>query len=87
MECIPNNLIAWRSLPGADLDHAGSVRFEPARGERGTLVRVQLEYQPPAGVLGATIARFFGEAPEKQITAELLRFKQFVETGEMARSA
>jgi len=82
----PNELIAWRSLEGADVENAGSVRFERAPGNRGTLMKVQLEYAPPAGTLGKTIAMLFGEAPEKQIAVDLRRFKQLMETGEIART-
>ena len=42
-------MIGWRSLEGADLDNAGYVRFERATGGRGTVVRVALQYNPPAG--------------------------------------
>ncbi|MBD0327454.1 MAG: SRPBCC family protein, partial [Pyrinomonadaceae bacterium] len=52
-----NELIAWRSLEGADVDNAGSVRFEPATGGRGTTVRVSLKYDPPGGVIGSTFAK------------------------------
>ena len=80
----PNQLIAWESLPGATVQNAGSVRFEPAPGGRGTEVRVSLEYNPPGGVLGALGARVFGEAPEEQIEEDLLRLKQVLEAGEVA---
>src|SRR5688572_32022341 len=40
----PPELIAWRSLSGADVPNAGSVRFEPAPGDEGTEVTVALEY-------------------------------------------
>jgi uncharacterized membrane protein len=79
-----NELIAWRSLEGADVDNAGSVRFEPATGGRGTVVKVTLKYDPPGGVIGATIAKLFGEEPSQQIEEDLRRFKQVMETGEMA---
>jgi uncharacterized membrane protein len=82
----PNELIAWKSLPGATVENAGSVRFEPATGNRGTMVRVKLQYRPPAGALGATVAKLFGEAPEKQIPVDLMRIKQLLETGEIART-
>jgi uncharacterized membrane protein len=82
----PNELIAWRSLPGADVENSGSVRFERSAGNRGTIVRVEVEYNPPAGVLGSVVAKLFGEAPEKQITVDLMRFKQLIETGEVART-
>ncbi len=82
----PNELIAWRALENADVDHAGSVRFERATGGRGTIVRVELQYRPPAGRTGAMIVKLLGKSPERQITADLLRFKQMVETGEVART-
>ena len=63
----PNELIAWRSVEGAEIDNAGSVRFRPAPGGRGTEVTVELNYEPPAGLVGATIARLFGEEPEVQV--------------------
>lgn len=82
----PNELIAWRSLEGADVDNSGSVRFDRAPGGRGTEVRVEIEYTPPAGALGAGIAKLFGEAPEQQIKGDLYRFKQVMETGEVIHS-
>jgi uncharacterized membrane protein len=83
---IPDELIAWQSLPGADVENSGNVTFETATGGRGTIVRVELRYRPPAGVIGATVAKLFGEAPEKQIPVDLLRIKQLLETGEITRT-
>lgn len=82
----PNRLIAWRSLEGSDVTTSGAVRFYPATGGRGTVVRVELEYHPPAGKLGVAVANILGQAPEKQVAVDLLRFKQLVETGEIART-
>ena len=82
----PNELIAWRSLEGADVDNSGSVRFASAPGGRGTVVRVEFEYNPPGGMLGATLAKLFGEEPEQQVEADLRRFKQVLETGEVVLS-
>jgi uncharacterized membrane protein len=78
-----NELIAWRSLEGADIPNAGSVRFERAPGGRGTEVKVALEYDPPAGSLGAAVAKLFGEEPEQQVQEDLRRFKQVMEAGEV----
>ncbi len=83
----PGELIAWRSLEGADVDNAGSVRFTKATGDRGTEVKVSLEYDPPAGVVGAAIAKLFGEEPKQQITEDLRRFKQLMEAGENPTTA
>lgn len=79
-----NELIGWRSLPGSQMPNAGSVRFEPAPCGRGTQVTVELEYNPPAGVLGAAVAKIFGEEPGIQMNDDLKRFKQVMEAGETA---
>jgi uncharacterized membrane protein len=79
----PNELIAWRSLEGSDVDNIGSVRFERAPGGRGAIVRVEMQYNPPAGVVGATVARLLGKDPEWQIKNDLRRFKQLMEAGEV----
>ena len=80
----PDRLIAWDALANADIDNCGFVRFEPATDNRGTQVKVVLEYQPPGGALTDAIAKLFGESPEEQIGDELNRFKQLMETGEIA---
>lgn len=82
----PGALIAWRSLDGATVDNAGTVRFAAAPGGRGTEVRVELRYDPPGGALGATVAKLFGEDPTEQIPDDLRHFKQVMETGEITRS-
>ena len=78
--------IAWRSLPGSQIENSGSVRFAPAPGARGTEVRVQLQYHPPAGRLGRALAWMFGEEPDQQVHDDLRRFKQIMETGEIPLS-
>jgi uncharacterized membrane protein len=79
----PNQLLAWRSLPGSDVDHAGSVQFHEAPGGRGTEMKVVLEYHPPAGRVGETLAKLLGEEPERQVREDLRRFKQVMEAGEI----
>ena len=80
---IPGELIAWRTLPGSQLVSAGSVMFKRAAGERGTEVRVRLQYDPPAGKVGATVAWLFGHEPSQAIREDLRRFKQLMEAGEV----
>ncbi len=79
-----NELIRWRSLPGAEVPNSGTVTFRPASGGRGVVVEVQLEYQPPAGPIGAAFAKLFPEDPSRQIKDDLRRFKQLMEAGEIA---
>lgn len=85
-EDVRGEVIAWRSLPGADVDNSGSVRFGPAPAGRGTEVRVHLRYALPGGRLGATFARLLGEDPHQQVEDDLRRAKQVLETGEVVRS-
>ncbi len=79
----PNEMIAWRSLENADVDNAGSVHFKEAAAGRGTEVKVSLKYDPPGGIVGATIAKLFGEEPSQQVEEDLRHFKQLMETGEI----
>src|SRR5205823_7956312 len=81
---IENRLIGLRSLPGADVDNAGSVQFLPAPGGRGTELKIELQYNPPGGTFGAWFARLFGEEPSQQIEEDLRRLKHLLETGEVA---
>jgi len=82
----PPHTIAWRTLENAEVEHTGSVRFVPAGagGTRGTQVKVRMEYLPPAGRLTNTFLRLIGQDPRTQIKEDLLRFKQLIETGEIA---
>ncbi len=81
----PNRLIAWRTLPGSAVEHAGLLRFEPTEG--GTRVLVTMSYTPPAGALGHAVARLFGADPKSELNDDLMRMKVFLETGRRARDA
>lgn len=82
----PNELLAWRSVEGSEIENAGTVRFEPRPGGRGTIVRVELEYRPPGGIAGAALATVFNESPHQQLHDDLRRLKQVLEAGEIVRS-
>ena len=82
---VPGERLSWRSVDAA-VPNKGVVRFGPAPGGRGTEVRVELTYLPPGGALGNTVARLLGEEPRQQVTDDLRRFKQVLETGEVVRS-
>jgi uncharacterized membrane protein len=83
---IPPTLLSWKSVGQSDVVSAGSVRFKPV-GENATELRVKLQYDPPAGKVGATVAWLLGEDPQRQISEDLQRFKQLIETGEAAGEA
>jgi len=77
---IDDELIAWRSLPGSEVNNAGSVHFRSA-GDGLTEVRVVLSYEPPAGRVGAAVAKLFGEEPSQQVSDDLDRFREVMESG------
>ena len=78
-----NEVIAWRSLPGSKVYNAGEVRFSRAPGDRGTELRVTLEYDPPFGKFGSKVAMLWREEPGQQVADDLRHFKQVMETGEI----
>ncbi len=79
-----NELLAWQSVEDSDIENVGSVRFSPAPGGRGTEVRVEMQYAPPAGKLGVAIGKLLHEEPSIQIDEDLQRFKQLMEAGEIS---
>ena len=83
VEDRPNQSISWRSLEGSEVENSGTVSFEPAPGNRGTIVRVEMNYNPPGGAIGAFVAKLFGEEPGQQAQEALRSFKQLMETGEV----
>lgn len=86
VEDRPNELMAWRSVEGADIENSGQVQFRPAPGGRGTEIVVELHFDPPAGSMGRTVAKLFGKDPEQAVSGDLRRLKQVLETGEVVRS-
>ncbi len=78
----PNERIAWRSLPEAEVPNSGEVRFRSAPGDRGTEIVVRLRYEPPAGAVGKAVAAIAFEEPDQQVREGLRRLKAVLETGE-----
>lgn len=79
----PNRMIAWRSLPGADVENDGRITFGPALGDRGTEVHVSMSYVPPGGRIGHFIAALLGQNPKRVVREELRNFKRIMELGEI----
>ncbi len=79
----PNHVIAWRSIEGAPVGVSGRVEFEPAPGERGTLVKAEIRYSPPGGSIAASVAKLFGLEPGQVLQTDLRALKELMETGEI----
>ena len=77
-ELEPNRKIAWRTVRG-DVEMEGEVTFEET-GKGTTRMHVSLGYSPPAGHLGALVAKLFGNDPEEEIDEELRRFASLAES-------
>jgi uncharacterized membrane protein len=83
---VPGEEITWQSAPGADVANSGRIEFQDA-GTRGTVVRAVIAYDPPGGTIGQLIAKLFQREPRIQTRRDLRRFKQLMETGEIATSS
>lgn len=79
-------LIAWTSEEGADVANSGRIEFREA-GARGTVVTATIAYDPPGGTVGKLLAKIFQREPAIQARRDLRRFKQLMETGEIATSS
>jgi len=77
---VPNELIAWESVPGSLVSHSGWVRFEP-NPDGGTRLDIRLSYTPPGGALGHAVATLFGSDPKSALDDDLMRFKSLIEFG------
>ena len=75
-------LIAWRTVPGSTVSHAGSVRFTPEGS--GTRIEVSLQYDPPGGTLAHTVASFMGADAGQLLESDLQEFKRALESGRLA---
>jgi uncharacterized membrane protein len=80
------SMLAWESEPGAEVENAGSVRLEPSPNG-GTRATVQMSYSPPAGAVGQNLARLLGSDPERELEDDLLRMKNFIESGTPPKDA
>ena len=83
IEDRPGEVLRWQASPDAKVPVEGSVRFRPAPGNRGTVVTLRFQFDPPGGVLGDAAVRLLGGAPGLLASKALRRFKSLVETGEI----
>ena len=77
---IPNDTIAWETLPDSQVRSVGFVRFDENR-DGSTRVTVQMSYLPPAGVAGHAVAQLFGVDPRQAMHEDLIRLKTLLEEG------
>lgn len=80
-------MIGWQSIPNATINNAGKVSFKEALGGEGTELEVVISYHPPAGELGAGLAKALNPVFEKMIRQDIMNFKEYIETKHNSSSA
>lgn len=85
-DSVPGERLEWRTGEGADIEQSGWIELKDAPGDRGTVIRALISYDPPGGVVGKAIAKVFQREPNIQLRRDLRRFKQLMETGEIPTS-
>jgi uncharacterized membrane protein len=85
-ELTPNEQICWKTMENHGVSHCGSIQFSPNQNG-GTLVHLKMQYTPPLGIFGNTLARIFGADPKTEMEQDLARMKTMIETGHPARDA
>lgn len=88
VEDTPGRRLRWKSLPGSDIEHEGTLDLVEAPAGRGTIVDVRMRYVPPGGlfVMGM-LSGILRTLPGMQLAEELARLRMLVETGELATGA
>jgi uncharacterized membrane protein len=86
-EEVPSDLIAWKSEPDSPIETEGRVELFDVAPNRGTAVRLIMRYDPPGGLPGRAVAKFLQREPNVQARRDLRRFKQLIESGEIATNA
>ena len=74
-----NRYIGWQSVAGSMIDNAGKVEFSDAVSGAGTELNVELNYFPPAGRIGHSIARLLNGVFEEMVREDITNFKHYVE--------
>lgn len=75
----PGEYLAWQSLPGSEIDHAGSVHFKGVDG--GTELRLYMRYRPRGMMPGFVLAKMLNPVSEEEVLADLQRLKRVMEAG------
>lgn len=75
---VPNEVIAWKTLPNATVEHAGIIRFEKV-DEDHTRLDIRMSYNPPAGAIGHTVAKLFHKDAKSAMDDDMVRLQGILE--------
>lgn len=77
---VAGKSVEWRSLPESAIENHGIVHLDD-EGNGSTRVHVQLEYAPPAGLLGHSLATLLGMDPRNVMHHDFVQLKSVMEQG------
>ena len=77
---VPNQRVEWRSLPGSIVENHGVIRLDE-EADGYTRVHVQMEYAPPAGLLGHGLATLLGLDPRNLMHHDFVQLQSVLERG------
>jgi uncharacterized membrane protein len=75
----PDEMIGWSSLPGSIIYNSGKVRFRDTTDGESTKVDVVITYQPPVGLVGASIGRILNPVFKKMVEEDVQNFKRYMD--------
>ncbi len=78
-----NRRLAW-CCSESRFPHSGQITLDA--GDRGTTVRVSIDYQTPGGNLAAQLGRLTGHEPHEALQRALYNLQSLLETGEVPQS-
>jgi uncharacterized membrane protein len=88
VEDVAPRRLRWRSLPGGDVRHEGTLELRAAPGDHGTVVEIKLHWLPPGGVfVAAPLYTLLRKLASVEVGRDLARFQQLIETGEVTTGA
>ena len=79
----PDERLRWKSTDGTPVFDTLIASFESAPNDRGTIVTLEMQLDPPGGTLGTVVMKPLGVVSESATNVLLDRLKSLVETGEI----
>ncbi len=83
-EDVPGERLAWMSEADAPIRNLGWVTFRDAPNGSGTEVQAVVAHEVPGGQVGYALAKGLSTLSGFEVSQDLRRFKQLMETGEIA---
>ena len=77
---VPEKRIEWWSLPDSIIENHGVIHLEAQKDGR-TRVHIDMNYNPPAGLIGHAVAALLGLDPKSALDQDMVQLKSLLEQG------